>query len=64
MFNNISNLGAILDKKEQKTISGGFIFCGPGDEPGFCCEWCPDGSCNGYVATPFEPCPIAAPCSF
>lgn len=46
-----------LDKLEQQSIKGGVFSAKP-----FCCEWCPDGTCNGWVDDPRTPCPFAATC--
>ncbi|UOX32236.1 hypothetical protein LXD69_09215 [Flavobacterium sediminilitoris] len=50
----VSKLGVILTRSEQKMILGRRGL--------FCCEWCDDGSCNGWVDSPRTPCPIAASC--
>ena len=52
---NLLKLGIVITKIEQMQIHGGGL--------GFCCEWCPDGSCNGWVGDPRTPCPFAASCS-
>lgn len=54
MLKNISNFGKALSKEEQKGINGA--------GRGFCCEWCPDGTCNGWVSSPLIPCPFALAC--
>ena len=53
-MNNLKNLGKALSKAEQRMIigSGGL----------FCCEWCPDGSCNGWVDNPRTKCPFVPAC--
>lgn len=53
MKKQILTLGKALTKAEQQEIHGGGMFC---------CEWCPDGSCNGWVSSPKETCPFAPPC--
>ncbi|MDY0780817.1 hypothetical protein [Tenacibaculum sp. IB213877] len=54
MKNSILSLGKSLNKLEQQLIKG--------TGAGFCCEWCPDGSCLDWVSSPREQCPISAGC--
>lgn len=51
---NLLNLGKVLSKAQQKEINGGGY--------GFCCERCPDGSCNSWVSHPRVRCPFTAGC--
>ncbi|WP_156169178.1 hypothetical protein [Kordia jejudonensis] len=44
-----------LTKTKQSEIVGQFGR--------ICCEWCSDGTCNGWVNSPKTTCPFAAPCS-
>ncbi|MBW1294665.1 hypothetical protein [Aquimarina litoralis] len=46
-----------LNKVEQQSIKGGVFASGM-----FCCEWCRDGTCNGWVDSIHTPCPIANTC--
>ncbi|WP_299208383.1 hypothetical protein [uncultured Dokdonia sp.] len=59
MLKNILHIDGVqpLNADEQKSIQGGF-----GKSRGFCCEWCPDGSCLDYVDSPSTTCPFAAAC--
>ncbi len=52
----LSNLkGAkMLNRKELTQIKGGGAR--------ICCEWCPDGTCAGWVSSPGESCPFTAAC--
>jgi hypothetical protein len=57
MLQNILNVEGVreLTKKTQLEIVGQF--------GSFCCEWCPDGTCNGWVDSPKTQCPFAPPCA-
>ena len=56
MLQNILKLDGVkaIEKSTQKTIVG------RGGQ--FCCEWCSDGTCNGWVDSPKTTCPFAPPC--
>ncbi len=50
-----------LSKLEQQSIKGGEkSFTANG---AFCCEWCPDGSCNSWVDDHNSPCPFVETCN-
>jgi hypothetical protein len=57
MLKSILKLDGVkaIDKATQKSITG--------SGGGYCCEWCSDGSCNGWVSSLKVTCPFAAPCS-
>lgn len=56
MLQNILKLDGVkvIEKGLQKSIIG--------KGGNFCCEWCPDGSCNGWVSSPRVTCPFAPAC--
>ncbi|WP_025666849.1 hypothetical protein [Aquimarina megaterium] len=50
-----------LSTVEQQSINGGKESSFAAGR--FCCEWCRDGSCNGWVDSINTPCPIANTCN-
>jgi len=59
---DLLKLGITINKAAQKMIKGGGESLLITSGEGFCCEWCRDGTCNGWVENIDTPCPFANTC--